>query len=218
MDISYSGGMDSTALAIWAKQQGHEITLHFADTGAELPDTLWFVPRAAKALGAKLVVHQAASFFQIFVRKGYLLPSFKMRWCTRELKIKALGDDYAIGICADESQRMEDKNRPLVDAGITKSDARKMCESAGLINPVYCWRSSCSCFCCPFQRKRDWIGMAKNHPDLYALAEEWEKLSITTSGFMFHEKYSLAQLREANEDQYELLQEECDTACAICMW
>lgn len=219
MDISYSGGMDSTALAIWAKQQGHEITLHFADTGAELPEVLWFVPRVAKALGAKLIVYNNATFFQLLIKYGLNLPSWRCRWCTKELKVRALPNDIAIGICADESHRMPDGYRPLVDAGIDEKEAKNICRKAGLVNPIYDWRIHSSCFCCPFQRISDWLGLAKRHPYLYALSEEWETLCLSgTSGYMFHDNYSLRELREAKEDQLSLFNEECDTACAICMW
>jgi len=218
MDISYSGGMDSTALAIWAKQQGHDITLHFADTGAELPETLWFIPRAAKVLGAKLIVHQFASFFQIFVKRGYL-PSYRVRYCTKELKSKALDEKYAVGICADESHRSPELYRPLVENNISSIDARKLCEKADLVNPIYEWRTHSSCFCCPFQRKSDWLGMNKKHPYLYALAEQWEAISIESGHkIMFHDTYSLKQLREAKESEIDLFPEECDKACSICLW
>lgn len=216
MDISYSGGMDSTALAIWAKQQGYEITLHFADTGAELPETLWFIPRVAKELDAKLIVYSGATFFQILIKRGYL-PSWRVRWCTKELKIKVLPHDAAIGICANESHRMQGSFRPLVDAGIDEDEAVNICKKKNLINPIYGWRTHSSCFCCPFQRKSDWLGMAKKHPNLYELSEEWENYSASTNGFMFHENYSLKQLREAKQAEIDLFDEEIDSACAICV-
>lgn len=217
--VSFSGGADSTALAIYLKDQGEDIELVFADTGAELPETLWFVPQAARTLGAKLTVVSGPTFFQQVAAFGYLLPSFKVRWCTRELKVKpleSLGHEFAVGVCADEDHRMPDANRPLVDADIDKAEARRICEKAGLLNPVYSWRTSCSCFCCPFQRKQDWKNLWREHPDLFALAENWEKLSMDNSGFTWATGFSLKQLREADEAQFRLFPECKETACVIC--
>lgn len=217
--VSYSGGMDSTALAIYLKEQGEDIELVMSDTGAELPETLWFAPYAAKQLGAKLTVVQSKSFFQRLVHWGFLLPSFRVRWCTRELKTDALPNNLAIGICADEDRRMPNAHcRPLVDAGITKAEARRLCEKHELVNPVYTWRSSCSCFCCPFQHVQDWKNLWREHPDLFKLAEQWEEISISTSpaGFTWNNGFKLSDIRMADEQQMKLFPECRETACVIC--
>jgi 3'-phosphoadenosine 5'-phosphosulfate sulfotransferase (PAPS reductase)/FAD synthetase len=219
MKVSYSGGMDSTALALYLKSQGEEVELVFADTGAELPETYWFVPRVAKQIGCKLTVCPSPGIFARLVQRGFLLPSFRVRWCTRELKLDVLPKDLAVGVCADEDHRMPNAYRPLIDAGITKRDARKLCEDAGLINPVYTTgRSSCSCFCCPFQRVSDWRWLLREHPDMFALAEEWERLSCESSnGFTWNSSWSLEKLRVADESQLSMFRECTDSACAICV-
>ena len=219
--VSYSGGMDSTALAIYLRQQGHKVELVFADTGAELPETYWFIPRVARELDAKLVVVSGPTFFQKVAAYGYLLPSSMVRWCTKELKVTPLNAyamDMAVGICADEAHRFNGSDRPLVDADITKADARKLCEQHGLVNPVYQWRSSCSCFCCPFQRKQDWKNLWREHPDLYRVAEQWEAESIATSpnGWGWTKGFRLSQLREADEAQFALFPECREEPCVIC--
>ena len=219
--VSFSGGADSTALAIYLHEQGEEFELVFADSGAELPETLWFVPRVAKQLGVKLTVVSGPTFFQKLTSFGYLLPSFKLRWCTRELKTKPLeayAPELAVGICADEFHRMPRAFRPLVDAGITKDEARKLVTKHDLLNPVYRWRSSCSCFCCPFQRIHDWKNLQREHPDLFALAEKWEELSLEASGFAWSDRFTLAELRRYDEAQLEMLREPREQACAICQW
>jgi 3'-phosphoadenosine 5'-phosphosulfate sulfotransferase (PAPS reductase)/FAD synthetase len=214
--VSFSGGADSTALAIYLRDQGAEVELVFADTGAELPETLWFVPTTAHQLGCKLRVVSGPTFFQQVAAFGYLLPSWRVRWCTRELKTNVLPEGLAVGICADEDHRMPNAYRPLVDAGITKAEARQMCESRGLLNPVYKWRTSCSCFCCPFQRKADWLNLWREHPDLYRVAEGWEQLSMAASGFTWNDSMSLEQLRTADTDQLKLWKDCREQACVIC--
>jgi len=137
-----------------------------------------------------------------------------------------------VGIRADEAHRIDPANfnpgyqydRPLVDAGFDKGDAMNLCKKYDLLNPCYSWRSSCSCFCCPFQRKGDWLGLLANHPNLYALAEEWEAESIRTSkeqgrnGWTFSGSFSLRDLREANAAQLKLWKEPQENACLICRW
>jgi len=222
--VSFSGGADSTALAIYLADKGEDFTLVFADTGAELPETYWIVPRVARALGKPLVVVSGPTFYQRLVGWGFLLPSAGIRWCTRELKMDPLDTisrTMMVGICADEDHRMPDAHRPLVDAGIGKAEARAMVEERDLLNPCYRWRSNTSCFCCPFQRKSDWRNLQQEHPDLYALAEEWEEQSKLTSPNTKHqwaEGFSLRQLRMANEQQVELFPEPREEACAICQW
>lgn len=218
--VSLSGGADSTALAIYLHERGEEFELVFADTGAELPETYWIVPRVARALGVKLHVVSGPTFFQQVAAYGYLLPSWRVRWCTRELKITPLKQypELAVGICADEDHRMPHGNRPLVDAGVTKAEARRLCVKHDLLNPCYAWRTSCSCFCCPFQRKQDWRGLWREHPDLYRVAECWEEASMEASPtkFGWNEGFSLKQLREADDAQIRLWPEQHEEACVIC--
>lgn len=213
--ISYSGGMDSTALAIYLTQQGCEVELVMSDTGAELPETIPFAREVATKLGCKLTIIQSPGMGARLEQWGYLLPSFRVRWCTRELKTGVLPEGLAVGICADEAHRIPKAYRPLVDAEITKREARKMCIDAGLVNPCYLTgRSSCSCFCCPFQRVSDWRWLLRVHPDLFAQAEEWERKS---DGFTWNKGWRLSQMRVMDESQIKLFPDEIYEACAICL-
>ncbi|HUW15360.1 MAG TPA: phosphoadenosine phosphosulfate reductase family protein [Anaerolineae bacterium] len=237
--VSFSGGADSTALAIYLADKGEDFTLLMADTGAELPETYWIAPRVARALGKPLVVVSAATFFQRLTARGFMLPGIRVRWCTRELKqiplngyVKGQGDILmSIGIRADEADRLEngpsnkpanaEYDRPLVDAGMGKKDVLALCESRDLLSPAYQWRTNTSCFCCPFQRKRDWRNLQTEHPNLYALAEDWEdqsSLSSVNTKFKWSDSFSLRQLRLANEQQMEMFKEPRGEACAICQW
>lgn len=235
--VSFSGGADSTALAIYLKEQGIDFELVFADTGAELPETYWVIPRVASMLNKKLHVVSNGTFFQHLQTKGFMLPGARLRWCTRILKETPMDAFWidkdalvSIGIRADEAHRMENKphrkmpyeyDRPLVDAGFDKKDVLKLCDKYGLLNPCYKWRSNCSCFCCPFQRKQDWKNLMREHPDLYAIAEDWESqaaLVMPDKRFTWNNGYSLKQLREADEAQFKMFPECKETACAICEW
>jgi len=94
-------------------------------------------------------------------------------------------EEVVVGIRADEAHRLngpQGRNGlyhvyPLVDAGMDKPAVKALCAKYDLLNPIYEWRSSVSCFCCFFQRLSDWRGLLRYHPTLYAVAEAWEKQS-----------------------------------------
>lgn len=227
--VSFSGGADSTAVAILMYERQEDFELLFSDTGAELPETFWTVTEVARKLGRKLHVVSGGSFFQHLAGFGYLLPSIQRRWCTRLLKrapldryVKALGDgvEVAIGIRADEPKRLRDDGKlyPLAEAGMGKADVMKLCKDHGLLNPIYKWRSSCSCFCCPFQRRDDWRGLFEKHPDLFELACHWEDVSLETtpSEFTWIGGKRLRNISNCNRDQLKLFPECTAEPCVIC--
>jgi hypothetical protein len=75
-----------------------------------------------------------------------------------------------------------------------------------------------SCFCCFFQKKKDWKGLLINHPTLYAIAQEWERQSIITSKnpHTWNEAFSLKQFKKAKESQVEMWPEVDAEPCLIC--
>jgi len=134
--VCISSGADSTALALLLKERGEEFEMVFSDTGAELPETYWMLPKIERYIGKKLHVVSGGSFFQELQRREYMLPGPRVRWCTRVLKQEPL-DRYfqekgkveiANGIRADEPGRANMKPRygnhvfiyPLLEAGMDK--------------------------------------------------------------------------------------------------
>ncbi len=233
--VSLSGGADSTALAILLHERGEDFKLVFADTGAELPETYFMVSKTADILGKELIVVSNGSFYQHLVTYGFLLPSVVRRWCTRILKIKPMdsfheeSDIVAVGIRADEAHRVSGhENRrkkgshqlsyDLITAGLGKKEVLALCRNYDLLNPAYSWRSNVSCFCCPFQRKGDWMGLLRNHPSLFALAEQWEEASraVTEARYSWKMGRTLADMRIADEKQIKLWPEPEGEPCLIC--
>lgn len=231
--VSVSGGADSTALALLLWERGEDFEMLFADTGAELPEVYWLLPRLARKVGKKLHVVSGQGMFHFLARWGYLLPSNMGRWCTRELKIKPMNlwhdsndtEVVHIGIRADEKEsRLHNQyvdycenSYPLREAGYGKADVKALCKKYDLLNPVYQWRSSVSCFCCFNQKKFDWKGLYKYHPELYMISEQWEKESqLNSKGFGWMSGYSLEQLRKADESQIKLFPETEVAPCLIC--
>ena len=124
--VSVSGGKDSTALAIYLKQNypGIPAEYVFCDTGAELPETYEYLERLEALLGEKIVRLNALDTLRVQKKPGRtpfdywlnemyggFLPNAQARWCTRVLKIEPferhVGNSTAysyIGIRGDEDR------------------------------------------------------------------------------------------------------------------
>jgi 3'-phosphoadenosine 5'-phosphosulfate sulfotransferase (PAPS reductase)/FAD synthetase len=142
---------------------------------------------------------------------GYL-PSSRMRWCTRKLKIKPfedfVGDDPAIsyiGIRADENRDGYISSKPnikavypLKEAGIREADVYRILEEAGICLPKYYeWRTRSGCYFCFFQRKAEWVGLLERHPDLFEKAKQYEKLDDEKGvRFTWNQSESLDELAD----------------------
>lgn len=211
--VSLSGGKDSTALAVYLRDRISELEYVFCDTGAELPETYEYLERLQVYLGRPIVYLRAdgKTLFDRIREHGGFLPSPRVRWCTRELKIQPferyVGSDYAyvyIALRADETGRTGYLPRrpnivpkyPFIEAGITHDDVLRILETSGLGLPEYYrWRSRSGCFCCFFQQRVEWIGLLENHPELYWRAAELEKLDeITGERYTWTPNESLSEL------------------------
>lgn len=191
-----SGGKDSTALALWMRDNRPEIDLEyvFCDTHKELPETYDYLARIEGYLG-KSVTRLSSGLgergFDHWLKVyGDYLPAPNMRWCTKKLKIEPfeeyLGDDAAflyIGIRADERRDgyISTKENvtplyPFKEEGIRREDVVRILDESGIGMPEYYkWRSRSGCYFCFFQRQSEWVGLLEEHPDLFEKAKEYEK-------------------------------------------
>ena len=111
--LGLSGGKDSAALAIYLRDRVPEMEYFFADTGAELPETLEFIDLLQDYLGKPIVRLNAGRDFDYYLKlNNNYLPSPRQRWCTINLKLipfeTYIGDDPVISyiaIRADEPER-----------------------------------------------------------------------------------------------------------------
>jgi 3'-phosphoadenosine 5'-phosphosulfate sulfotransferase (PAPS reductase)/FAD synthetase len=211
--LGISGGKDSTALAIYMRDRVPNMEYFFCDTGAELQETYEYIDKVEVYLGKKIErLNPERSFdhwLQIF---GNYLPSSRMRWCTRKLKIEPfenfVGTDPVvsyIGIRADENREGYISTKPNItpvfpfrEDGIRLNDVYKILEKSGIgIPKYYDWRSRSGCYFCFFQRKAEWAGLKERHPDQYEQAKAYEKLdTITGERFTWNQKESLDELAE----------------------
>ncbi|TLS77929.1 phosphoadenosine phosphosulfate reductase family protein [Mariprofundus erugo] len=210
--LGISGGKDSAALAIYLRDRIPEMEYFFTDTGAELEETLDFIERLEAYLGKPIERLSPDRDFEHYLKLyGNFLPSPRARWCTRELKLKPferwIGDDPVVsyvGIRADENREGYVSTKPNIKAvfpfkedGLVKEDIFRILEESGVGVPEYYkWRSRSGCYFCFFQRKKEWIGLLNNHPDLFAKAMDFEKYDAETG-----KRYTWAQ----NESLEELV-------------
>ncbi len=196
--LSLSGGKDSTALAFFMKENMPEIfeklELVFCDTECELPETYDYLNKIEVFLNKKIIqIKPEKSFEHLMTMSGYL-PSPIKRWCTVELKTKPFlnfinnkkdGIIYLyIGIRTDEIFRAKYNKYnnskikevyPFVDNGLIKIDIEDILKKTGINFPKYYeWSNRSGCYFCPFQTKKNWINLYKNHPDLFYKAKSYE--------------------------------------------
>ncbi|WP_448604353.1 phosphoadenosine phosphosulfate reductase family protein [Thermoleptolyngbya sp.] len=191
--LGLSGGKDSTALAIFMRREypDLEIEYFFCDTHKELKETYEYLGRIEDWLGIKIHYLEAERGFDHWLEVyGGVLPSPKMRWCTKQMKIipleKWVGDDEVItyvGIRADENRDGYISTKPNItpkfpfkEHGLVKADIIRLLEESGIGMPdYYRWRSRSGCYFCFFQRKYEWVMLAQEHPDLFQKAVEYEQ-------------------------------------------
>lgn len=208
--LSLSGGKDSAALAIYMKDKVAEMEYVFCDTGKELTETYEYLAKLEAYLGKPIIrLNDDRGFDHWLQIYGGYLPSSRMRWCTRQLKLKPfekyVGDDLVIsyvGIRADEDREGYVSTKPNITArfpfkedGITKADVFRMLEESGLGVPEYYqWRSRSGCFFCFFQQQEEWLGLKERHPDLFEAAKRYEKIDPETG-----QRYTWSQGRTLDE-------------------
>lgn len=218
--MGLSGGKDSTALAVFLRQHPAysdlELEYFFCDTHKELPETYEYLDRIEARLGIKIIRLQPNKGFDHWLDVyGGVLPSPRVRWCTKQMKIipleKYVQDDEAIsyvGIRADENRGGYVSKKanikavfPFKEYGLVKADIIKLLEDSGIGLPgYYKWRSRSGCFFCFFQRKYEWVMLAEEHPDLFAEAVRYEQEHTDGRTYTWTEKETLSELVARKEE------------------
>lgn len=113
--VSISGGKDSTAAALWCRENDIPFRLLHMDTGWERPETEAYVREyLPNALGAPVEIVGYPGGMVELVKKKRCFPSRVRRWCTDHLKIRPARDFFkaefdepivnAVGIRGEESR------------------------------------------------------------------------------------------------------------------
>lgn len=181
--VALSGGKDSTAMALRLAELGVPFQVLYTPTGDELPEVQRHIERVIRACDAEMVDIGAPTLAQL-IEEQQCLPNFRMRWCTRMIKIDPVqeyltqhpGTVIAVGLRADEPKRVGGVYRdalvcfPLRDWGWTESDVLRYCAEQGMTPPP---RTDCSV--CFYQTLHEWWRLWKYYPEHYKQAEEWER-------------------------------------------
>lgn len=185
-DNAYRGcvqrGGDSTAMALRLHELGEEFSLLFTPTGNELPVVREHVSNIVRLTGAELIEPPGPSLAELITTLGGL-PNFRMRWCTRMIKIVPCiawlkshpGCVLAVGLRADEPERegmygeWATYRYPLREWGWTKPDVVAYAKARGVAVPK---RTDCAV--CYHQRIEEWWSLWRDHLDAWMQGERWE--------------------------------------------
>jgi 3'-phosphoadenosine 5'-phosphosulfate sulfotransferase (PAPS reductase)/FAD synthetase len=225
--VSFSGGKDSTALLLMMLDRNMPIDhVVYVDTTKDFPQMYQHIDKVADYI-KPLNITRLSFNFDYFLgdyvktkgkhkgKKGYGWPDFRNRWCTR-LKLdlisnfaKAISTDshctviQYVGIAFDEKHRAKKKNitYPLVDWGITESQALSYCYNKGFTwGGLYEKFSRLSCYCCPLSRLSELKVIYNEFPELWQNIKALDQHSYR----QIKEDYSLAEL-ELKFDQENLI-------------
>lgn len=203
--LSFGGGVQSTAMILMVADGilPRPDVIMFADTGSELPETLEHIqanviPFVENVLKLPFIIcrsHRGALHDDYIRLKA--LPMVGVRSCTGNFKIdpqrreirKIVGNRRGklmarcwMGITTDESRRKPDKKDPREPKWVEKTyplldlvpTSREECQA---INERHNWNVIKSgCFCCPYSGSKHWLKLREDHPDLFAIALEMEKI------------------------------------------
>ncbi len=218
--LGLSGGKDSAALAIYLKDRYPDIhrrvEYFFSDTGAELKEVYEFLEKLESYLGKEIARLSSGRDFEHWLKvHNDFLPSPRQRWCTREMKIKPferfVGDDPVIsyiGIRSDENREGYISQKatiravfPFIEDGLVREDIFRILRDSVGVPEYYKWRSRSGCYFCFFQRQDEWLGLKRNHPELYAKARAIEQTSgagyTWAQGATLEQVVAKAETREA---------------------
>lgn len=166
--ISYSGGKDSTATALWCLEHLPHSNLHFVfcDTGAEWPETYEYLRYIEGKLGIKIkrlqagdiplpprvdgkprqdIMHSGRSLFELIRLRGKW-PGPRYRYCTTYLKrwpLRLFAAQYPNSLQIDGCRAEESKRRanyPWLDkSGYNQVSSPFLPPSPPVCHPILGW-------------------------------------------------------------------------------
>lgn len=220
--ISYGAGVGSTALLCYMidEVRAGDIEVVFSNHGCDMPENYEYLAYVQKALDIEITQvkpdigtregNRFENLYDYFIFKQ-ITPSIHIRSCTFKAKIEPFYK-YAkrpsivyMGITYDEKRRAKDSPKkytksvyPLVDAGISRMDALKIIEDAGLSIP-----QKSGCYFCPFQSKTQWRALYDNHRELFEKAVILETNAAKFRSYLLP-NVSIVDLKKAYEEQTKL--------------
>jgi hypothetical protein len=216
--VGLSGGHDSTLMSFLLKErEPRPYNYICTPTGDELPDMFefWGWLGSDNALGRRLIPIVANTLDGVIEKEG-MLPNFRARFCTRQLKIepfqKFLAEKAAhgpvvcyVGLRADEPARAGgiyshiegvETRYPLREWGY--DDPRVLSELAEREIEV---PRRTDCALCYHQRIGEWWILWRDHPDRFQAGVEMEQRIGATFRTLGRDSWpsSLAEMRKRFE-------------------
>lgn len=188
--VALSGGKDSTAMALrLAESEPRDYEYVFTPTGDEPEEMIGHWLRLGTLLGKPLMPLTTGRSLAGLIQIQKALPNWRMRWCTRMLKIEPF-ETYImqnipctvyVGIRADEAGRdgvaYEEllgvqRDYPFQRWNWGLGDVLDYLRCRGVVIPE---RTDCeSCF---FQTLHEWWLLWRNKPEKYAEYVGWEEFT-----------------------------------------
>ncbi|WP_369792278.1 phosphoadenosine phosphosulfate reductase family protein [Methanoculleus sp. MH98A] len=189
VNVSFSGGKDSTAVLHLARKAGVEKAF-FIDTGLELPETVEFT-----ASQGVEIIQKGGDFFREVEKAGP--PTKDGRWCCKFLKLDPLNTYLAgIGPCVtiQGNRWYESRNR----ADLEETTQNPVNPLQLNVSPIRNWRAlevflylwwreapmnplyemgleRVGCYLCPAALESEYEGVREMHPEL---ADRWDEFLI----------------------------------------
>jgi hypothetical protein len=193
--IAFSGGKDSTALALLEK----DAQPVFTDTKWEFPDVYQHIEKFEQVTGREVLRLTHPDFpggLPEYILHSNFLPGHGSRYCTRIFKIEVYNDfiknylpaEMLIGLRADEPDRVGNDltkmkgltiRYPLREKGLNRIDVLKICVENDLLprNPLYMARGGCiGCF---YKRKAEVRAMINLIPETIDKLQQIEEFVQT---------------------------------------
>jgi hypothetical protein len=189
--VSFSGGKDSTALAIL---EDDAIPI-FVDTGWEFDEIYQHIEKFEKITGRKVTKLSGKELYgenlPESIKRQRFLPGFKARWCTRMHKIEVIQTwlmdkvpaEMMIGLRADESGRIGHivcldeltVTYPLRERGMNYQDVVDLCNKYDLLPKYSAYMARGGCKGCFYKRKNEVLALRELRPDIYDELQELEE-------------------------------------------
>lgn len=182
--VALSGGHDSTALALELRERNPDVPYNFVctPTGDELPEMFAHWRDLGERLGSRLIPIMNGTLKSV-IAKEKTLPNFRMRFCTRILKIEPYREWLAehsfygrtisyVGLRADEPGRAGgayddipgvEMYFPLREWGWGEDEVQACLRKHGVKCP-----DRTDCARCYHQRIGEWYELWRDYPDIFA--------------------------------------------------
>jgi hypothetical protein len=233
--VAFSGGNDSTAMALRMAELGEDFTCLFTPAGNEPPDLRAHVDAVMAMIDRPLVEPENRSLM-FWIQKHQALPNFRQRWCTRQIKIDPCKDFLlqqtdpvlCVGLRKDEEDRQglygdyATYRYPLREWGWTLADVLAYLDQREVTPP-----KRTNCMLCYDQQLGEWWELWKSRPEEYAKGELLEaQMGHTFRSAQrdtwpaplkdLRERFEAGHIPRGADYQWSLFDEEKYGRCRVC--